>query len=957
MKTLFTFCILFLIGGTIKAQNIGDVFSYSSLSQTIYYEIISLSPNQVKAISADTITGHLPILPQVNNAGNFYAVVQIGEGAFFGDNNTAHSITSVTFPEGLKVIESTAFQGNSISSVHFSSTITEISDNSFSDNLLTTVTIPALVTYLGDETFSNNPIASVTSENLTPAILYSGTFDNRSTVALTIPYGTMSEYTAAQWTGFLSITEDISINPFNGVSINTDTSGAALHVKGFTDLAGQPNVKLSNASGTDLLTIYDDGTVSGIASDQWTELPEGGQTGQVLQTDGNGNYTWVDTTTAIASQLELITEGSNTGWRLLGRDPNNYGNIGNSAVDLSISNSISNEHGATGPYSIAMGYRTRAWGSYSTAMGFGTISLAGSSTAMGNNTTASGTFSTAMGIGTKALGQASTAMGNGATASGITSTAMGAGTKASGTYSTAMGRSTTASGSYSTGMGRGTIANSYGQTVIGTYNINFTPSSSSSYDSSDRAFVVGIGATSSTRNDGFTVYKDGTLELDLLSSPPSIPNFRLYVLNQKLHYNGEVLASPELKKVSDLGIIGWRLGSDPDNYGNIGSDAVDLSISDIANDSLGASGTNSFATGYRTKAHGNYSTATGAQSKSSGYASTAMGSFARSSGRFSVALGKNTIAPSYGEIVVGAYNDSYSPNSDNVHNSNDRAFVVGTGSSNSNRRNGLIVYKNGTLKLDLLNSAPSTTIDRLYVLNSKLHYDGQVLEASQLSKITEGGNTGWRLANFDPNRYGNIGLKAVDLSHSTASSATHGATGSYSVAMGRNNIASGYASTAVGEDNTASSYVATAIGRNANASGRYSTAIGRNVTAKSFAEIGLGVYNTEYTPDQADAFDSDDRLLVVGYGSSSTNKKDALTILKDGKVGIKHNNFENNSAIAALQVNGSMKVANSGSTCNASNAGTIRYRVGSGGNGNFFGCRQETASNGAVTYSWKQLNN
>ncbi len=39
--------------------------------------------------------------------------------------------------------------------------------------------------------------------------------------------------------------------------------------------------------------------------------------------------------------LELITESVNDGWRLIGADPANYGDIGDDAVDLSINNSAS----------------------------------------------------------------------------------------------------------------------------------------------------------------------------------------------------------------------------------------------------------------------------------------------------------------------------------------------------------------------------------------------------------------------------------------------------------------------------------------------------------------------------------------------------------------------------------------------------------------------------------------
>jgi len=122
--------------------------------------------------------------------------------------------------------------------------------------------------------------------------------------------------------------------------------------------------------------------------------------------------------------LETLDEGNGIGWRLKGQDPNNYGNIGLNATDLSTN--FSTSAGTEG-----------ASGNTSTAMGWGTTASGGSSTAMGQNTEASGDNSTAMGVST------STAMGVSTTASGDNSTAIGQSTEASGINSTAMGGFTT----------------------------------------------------------------------------------------------------------------------------------------------------------------------------------------------------------------------------------------------------------------------------------------------------------------------------------------------------------------------------------------------------------------------------------------------------------------------------------------------------------------------------------
>lgn len=131
--------------------------------------------------------------------------------------------------------------------------------------------------------------------------------------------------------------------------------------------------------------------------------------------------------------LEKITEGSNTGWRLIGVNPANYGNIGPNAVDLSTSSASSSTMGATGNYSYAEGYTTTASGNLSHAEGSYTTASGYSSHAEGYTTIASGEYSHAEGILTTASGRYSHAEGYTTIASGNSSHAEGNNTTASGT--------------------------------------------------------------------------------------------------------------------------------------------------------------------------------------------------------------------------------------------------------------------------------------------------------------------------------------------------------------------------------------------------------------------------------------------------------------------------------------------------------------------------------------------
>lgn len=74
---------------------------------------------------------------------------------------------------------------------------------------------------------------------------------------------------------------------------------------------------------------------------------------------------------------------------------------------------------------------------------------------------------------------------------------------------------------------------------------------------------------------------------------------------------------PGLSKITENTKTGYRLANeDPANHGNIGQNAVDLSTSDKAGEYYGATGDNSFTSGYLTSAGGSYSVAQGYMTKS-----------------------------------------------------------------------------------------------------------------------------------------------------------------------------------------------------------------------------------------------------------------------------------------------------------------------------------------------------
>ncbi|HSK14266.1 MAG TPA: hypothetical protein VK907_13690, partial [Phnomibacter sp.] len=110
--------------------------------------------------------------------------------------------------------------------------------------------------------------------------------------------------------------------------------------------------------------------------------------------------------------------------------------------------------------------------------------------------------------------------------------------------------------------------------------------------------------------------------------------------------------------------------------------------------------------------------------------------------------------------------------------------------------------------------------------------------------------------------------------------------GYYSVAMGENARAIGGRSFAFGFDSRAFAFGSVALGEFSEARGNYSFALGRGTTALSGSEIAIGSYNTLNTPLSSTSFNNFDRLLVVGNGSSTNNRSDAMVIMKNGNTAI-----------------------------------------------------------------------
>ncbi len=580
-----------------------------------------------------------------------------------------------------------------------------------------------------------------------------------------------------------------------------------------------------------------------------------------IETDptGGSNYTVTGTSQLLSvpyalyaktaeniSGLEKITENGNAGWRLVGKNPDNYGDIGIDAVDLSTSIDASATNGASGNISTAMGLSTTASGVVSTAMGrstvasgFGSTAMGGSttasgsfSTAMGNATTASGDNSTAMGLQTSASGDISTSMGAGTTASGDNSTAMGRSTTASGSFSTAMGLQTSASGDFSTAMGHSTTASGDFSTAIGKFNIG--GGSPTSTFVTDPLFEVGNGTSDTNRSNAFTILKNGTI---------TAPEFDISEMTDDKalitkEYADANLISTGLEKITENGNTGWRLvGRNLDNYGDIGFNAIDLSDSNNASTTRGATGENSTAMGSGTIASGLTSTAMGSGTTASGLASTAMGTGTIASGLTSTAMGTSTTALGLTSTAMGS------------------ATIASGGTSTSMGRSTTA-------------SGSSST-----AMGTGTTASGDTSTAMGLSTTASG---------IVSTAMGFATTASEDLSTAMGNGTT--ASGTTSTAMGDVTTASGSFSTAMGSGTIASGSASTAMGFTTTASGEFSTTMGQQTKAEARYSLSIGMYNIGGgSPTSSVATDP---LFEVGNGANDTNRSNALTILKNGNTGI-----------------------------------------------------------------------
>ena len=438
----------------------------------------------------------------------------------------------------------------------------------------------------------------------------------------------------------------------------------------------------------------------------------------------------------------------------------------------SYSSSLGYLNKALGGYSLAVGHSNISSGWYSTSLGFDNETSGQYSFAAGSGNTSSGVVSTSLGADNTSSGGGSFTSGELNIASGLYSNAIGFENKAKTNFSSAIGQGTVSNsfGEFSIGLynnsdsavnktawngndillgvGNG-INNSTRSNALTIYkdgrlNINdaFTfPNSDGSSnqilqtDGSGNLSWVNEPSTGAFVNVSGLVQNSGNnASDDLIFGSDQLPQplLSLYSDTMMLFNKGKAafrvggFSNSRNWTEDSLGSYSFAAGRNAKATGQysvaFGTGSVARGTNSICFGDGIAEGTNSLSIGVATEARGLYaiaigddcdalknnSIAIGKDAKCNEINSISIGTDNSSIGRNSLTLGTGLNAPSYGEVVLGTYNTSYTATSTTGHAMADRLFTIGNGTV-IDSSDALVVKKDG--KISVNHSDPKTTLD------------------------------------------------------------------------------------------------------------------------------------------------------------------------------------------------------------------------------------------------------
>jgi hypothetical protein len=366
--------------------------------------------------------------------------------------------------------------------------------------------------------------------------------------------------------------------------------------------------------------------------------------------------------------------------------------------------------------------------------------------------------------------------------------------------------------------------------------------------------------------------------------------------------------------------LGYKTIARGDYSTAIGKNAIAGKINSFAfGDSARAINTESYAFGAGAIAKGKGSYAFGSAGRD--YTGKLTGTMTTASGYYSFAIGQGVVSSGWGTVAVGANSTSsgsysvalggYAPSS----GANSLAAAGGSANADESTAIGASTIANGKNSVAL--GCKTTTVGQFSVALGKStasigNYStamGNLTQANGLSSTAMGESTkanGMYSTAMGNNTSANNYATAMGLysnasgpistamgnfttasgSSSTAMGKATTAQGDYSIAMGYNTLASGSCSSVLGTGTYASGSGSTSMGGITSASGDYSTSMGSYTEAFSAYETAIGIFTTNYSPLSTTGFNSSDRLFVIGNGTSQSTRSNAMTVLKNGNVGI-----------------------------------------------------------------------
>lgn len=132
-----------------------------------------------------------------------------------------------------------------------------------------------------------------------------------------------------------------------------------------------------------------------------------------------------------------------------------------------------------------------------------------------------------------------------------------------------------------------------------------------------------------------------------------------------------------------------------------------------------------------------------------------------------------------------------------------------------------------------------------------------------------------------------------------------------SVAIGSDVEANAVYAVSIGYQSIAHTMNSVAIGYMTAASGKGSTSLGWGTSAKAVGSVAAGLFNNDSDNPSPSVANSTDRLFQMGNGVGSNNRSNALTILRNGNIGIGNNTL---APEFILDVGGRARMKHNGAT-------------------------------------------